>query len=91
MKQIIVLIIEEILEYETYPNKKIKLINVNTSRKKVFGKCRIKGLKSKEFVKTQLENILPDLHKFDIMNRNGEPDKRNADIYDGIVLALYGE
>lgn len=83
-----------ILEYilnETFPSKKINLINVNTSRKKVFGKCRIKGMKSKEFVKMQLELLMPNLHDFDINNKKGLPDKRNADIYDSIVLALYGE
>lgn len=82
-----------ILEYvisEKFPNAKINLINVNTCRKKIFGKCRIKGIKSKEFVKMQLELLLPELHTFDVKNKKGLPDKRNADIYDAICLALYG-
>lgn len=82
-----------ILEYvlsERFPNTKINLINVNTCRKKVFGRCRIKGIKSKEFVRMELERLISDLHKFDVKNKKGLPDKRNADIYDAIVLALYG-
>lgn len=80
-----------ILEYilsEKFPNVKINLINVNTVRKNVFGRCRIKGIKSKPFVQMELEKLIPDLHKFDIKNKRGMPDKRNADIYDAIVLAL---
>jgi hypothetical protein len=83
-----------ILEYvlgERFPNAKINLVNVNTARKKVFGKCRIKGIKSKEFVQMQLETLIPDLHKFDIKNKKGLTDKRNCDIYDSIVMALVGE
>lgn len=81
-----------ILEYvltEKFKNVKINLINVNTCRKQVFGKCRIKGIKSKIFVQMQLELLLPDLHKFDVKNKKGLPDKRNADIYDAICLSLY--
>ena len=80
-----------ILEYilgEKFPDTKINLINVNTARKKIFGRCRIKGIKSKAFVQMELEKLMPDLHKFDILNKKGMPDKRNADIYDSIVLSL---
>jgi len=83
-----------ILEYvlnETFPDKRIQLVNVNTCRKRVFNKCRIKGIKSKEFVKMELEKLLPELHKFDKLNKKNLPDKRNADIYDSIVLSLYEE
>jgi hypothetical protein len=82
-----------ILEYvlnETFPNKKIQLVNVNTCRKKVFGRCRIKGIKGKEFVQMELERILPNLHTFDKLNKKNLPDKRNSDIYDSICLSLYG-
>lgn len=65
----------------------VKLWNVNTARKKVFGKCREKGIKSKEFVKMNLER-LHDIHKFDILNKKGSPDVRNGDMYDAIVLSL---
>jgi len=81
-----------ILEYiigETFPNKIINLVNVNTCRKCVFGMSRIKGIKPKIFVQMQLEKLIPDLHKFDIINKRGLPDKRNSDIYDAIVLSLY--
>lgn len=83
-----------ILEYvlsEKFPNVKINLLNVNASRKKVFGKCRIKGIKSKAFVQMELERIMPNVHDFDVKNKRGLPDKRNMDIYDSIVLALNGE
>lgn len=81
-----------ILEYvlnEKFPNSKINLVNVNKARKQLFGKCRIKGLKSKEFVLQELEKTIPYIHKFDIKNKKGFSDKRNSDIYDSIVLSLY--
>ena len=68
--------------------KPIELLNVNTARKKVLGKCREKGIKSKDFVKMYLEKI-HDIHKFDILNRKGDWDKRNSDTYDAIILSLF--
>ena len=58
-------------------------------RKQLFGKCRIKGVKSKEFVKSELEHLYPDIIKFTIKNKKGNWDERNGDMYDGIVCALY--
>jgi RNase H-fold protein (predicted Holliday junction resolvase) len=66
----------------------VSLVNVNTARKKVFGKCREKGMKSKEFVKVYLER-LHDIHKFDVLNKKGNWDERNSDTYDAIVLSLF--
>jgi RNase H-fold protein (predicted Holliday junction resolvase) len=66
----------------------IELLNVNTARKKVIGKCREKGMKSKDFVKTYLEKIHP-IHNFDVLNARGNWDKRNSDMYDAMILSLF--
>ena len=58
-------------------------------RKQLFGKCRIKGIKSKDFVKSELESLKPDVKNFSILNKKGNWDERNGDMYDGIVCALY--
>ena len=71
-------------------NKPVILCNFNTMRKKVLGKARIKGVKPKEYVKQELPKIVKHLHKFDRMNKRGDWDKHNGDMYDGIVCALYG-
>ena len=68
---------------------KVNLLSVNTMRKQLFGKCRIKGVKSKEFVKAELESLYPDITKFTILNKKGNWDERNGDMYDGIVASLY--
>jgi len=67
----------------------IHLINVNTARKKVLGKARQKGLKSKEFVKQELPKIVPYIHQFDKINKIGNVDKRMNDVWDAIVMSLY--
>lgn len=79
-------ILEYVLE-ETFPSKKIKLIGAMTARKKIFGKARIKGIKSKVFVRTQLDlrfDLVPFLKK----NKLGNEDKKNEDALDALVLAL---
>ena len=68
---------------------KVNLLSVNTMRKQLFGKCRIKGVKSKDFVKIELEKILPAVTKFTVLNKKGNWDARNGDMYDGIVCSLY--
>jgi len=68
----------------------IVLCNVNTARKKVFGKSRIAGIKPKEYVQMSLERIFPDLHKFDKKNKRNEFDKHNYDMYDAIVMSITG-
>jgi hypothetical protein len=67
--------------------KPVDLWNVNTARKNVLGKCREKGVKSKVFVEANL-SLIHDIHKFDVVNKKGNSDKRNSDIYDAMVLAL---
>ncbi len=72
-------------EYFKFP---IILCNVNTMRKKVFGKARVKGVKPKIFVSQELEKIIPNLHNFDKKNKRNEFDKHNYDTYDAIVMSL---
>jgi hypothetical protein len=64
----------------------IYLIGAMTARKSVFGKARIQGMDPKTFVKSHLSNIF-DLTKFDKKNKIGNWDKRNADMYDAIVIS----
>lgn len=74
---------------EEHYKKKVNLLSVNTMRKQLFGKCRIKGIKSKDFVKSELETLYPDVSKFTVFNKKGNWDERNSDMYDGIVASLY--
>lgn len=67
---------------------KINLCNVNTMRKQLFGKARIKGMKSKEFVKANIVNFL-DVNKYDKKKKKGSWDERNGDMYDAVVCALF--
>lgn len=66
------------------------LCNVNTMRKKVFGKARIKGIKPKDYVKQQIPLVVPNISMFEKLNRKGEWDAHNGDMYDAVVCALYG-
>lgn len=74
---------------EEHYKKQVNLLSVNTMRKHLFGKCRIKGIKSKEFVKIELEKLLPDVTKFCVKNKKGSWDEKNGDMYDAIVASLY--
>ena len=74
---------------EEHFKKKVNLLSVNTMRKQLFGKCRIKGIKSKDFVKQELESLIPDVLNFTAKNKKGNWDERNGDMYDAIVAGLY--
>ena len=65
-------------------------INPNTGRKKVFGKARIKGIKSKDFVKAQVEKRY-DTSDWCKTTSRGNWDKRNIDMYDALTMALFEE
>ena len=67
---------------------KVKNINPMTARKCVFGKARIKGIKAKDFVKRQVENLY-DTKKWCKTTTRGNWDKRNIDMYDGLVMSLF--
>ena len=70
--------------------KPIEYHNVNTMRKKVFGKARVKGIKPKEYVRQQVPLIVPNISKFEKLNRNGDWDAHNGDMYDAVVTSLFG-
>ena len=74
---------------EDHFKKKVNLLSVNTIRKQLFGKCRIKGIKSKDFVRQELESLVPDVIKFITQNKKGNWDERNGDMYDAVVASLY--
>ena len=69
---------------------KVHNINPMTARKNVFGKARIKGIKAKEFVKMKVEQMY-DTSKWCKTTTRGNWDKRNIDMYDGLVMSLYEE
>jgi hypothetical protein len=66
----------------------VNLVSVTTARKKVFGKCRVKGIEPKEYVKQQLSFKI-NLTKFNKTNKIGNVDVRCADMYDAMVQAMY--
>ena len=65
----------------------VKNINPMTARKKVFGKARLKGVKSKDYVKMKIEEMY-DTSKWNKTTTRGNWDKRNIDAYDGLVMSL---
>ena len=67
---------------------KVNSINPMTARKQVFGKARIKGIKAKDFVKGQVEKLYKT-KKWCKHTTRGNWDKRNIDMYDGLVMSLY--
>jgi len=82
-----------VLEYvlgETYTNVPVNLVNVSTARKKVFGKSSIKGMKPKDYVKMMIPKVVPDVARFEKINKRGGWDVKNGDMYDACVMALFG-
>ena len=63
-------------------------INPMTARKNVFGKARVKGLKAKDFVKEEIEKMY-NTSKWCKETTRGNWDKRNIDMYDGLVMSLF--
>ena len=63
-------------------------INPMTARKNVFGKARVKGLKAKDFVKQEIEKMY-NTKKWCKESSRGNWDKRNIDMYDGLVMSLF--
>jgi hypothetical protein len=66
----------------------VNLVGVNTARKKVFGKCREKGMKSKVYVRQQIDNNFTYIHKFDKLNTRKTWDSHNEDMYDACIIAM---
>ena len=63
-------------------------INPMTARKNVFGKARVKGIKAKDLVKMKIEEMY-DTSKWCKETTRGNWDKRNIDMYDGLVMSLF--
>ena len=74
--------LEEVFDMEVHN------INPMTARKFVFGKARIKGIKAKDYVKMKIEEMY-DTSKWCKETTRGNWDKRNIDMYDGLVMSLY--
>lgn len=74
---------------ENHYKVKVESIHAQTARKKALGAARIKGIKPKVFVKESIERLY-NMDKWVIKNTKGNPDKRNEDMYDAIVLSLAG-
>ena len=70
--------------FDVEPNN----INPMTARKNVFGKARVKGIKAKDLVKMKIEEMY-DTKKWCKETTRGNWDKRNIDMYDGLVMSLF--
>ena len=81
---ILCFVLEDTFEMEVHN------INPMTARKNVFGKARVKGIKAKEFVKMKIEEMY-DTSKWCKTTARKNWDKRNIDMYDGLVMSLYKE
>ena len=79
---ILCFMLEEMFDY------KVHNINPMTARKNVFGKARVKGIKAKDLVKMKIEEMY-DTSKWCKETTRGNWDKRNIDMYDGLVMSLF--
>ena len=79
---ILCFMLEEMFEFNVHN------INPMTARKNVFGKARVKGIKAKDLVKMKIEEMY-DTKKWCKTTTRGNWDKRNIDMYDGLVMSLY--
>ena len=79
---ILCFMLEEMFEYN------VNSINPMTARKQVFGKARVKGKKAKQFVQEEIEKMY-NTKKWCKHTTRGNWDKRNIDMYDGLVMSLY--
>ena len=75
-------VLEDMLDMEVHN------INPMTARKQVFGKARVKGIKAKDLVKMKVEEMY-DTKKWCKTTARGNWDKRNIDMYDGLVMSLF--
>ncbi len=79
---ILCFMLEEMFEFNVHS------INPMTARKQVFGKARVKGKKAKQFVQEEIEKMY-NTNKWCKHTTRGNWDKRNIDMYDGLVMSLY--
>ena len=66
----------------------VNSVNPMTARKQVFGKARVKGKKAKQFVQEEVDKMY-DTSKWCKETSRGNWDKRNIDMYDGLVMSLF--
>ena len=66
----------------------VNSVNPMTARKQVFGKARVKGKKAKQFVQEEIEKMY-NTNKWCKETARGNWDKRNIDMYDGLVMSLF--
>ena len=62
--------------------------NPSTVRKNVFGRSKISGMKSKVFVKQEVEKLY-NISNWNIINKRKNIDKRMDDARDALVMALW--
>jgi len=79
---ILCFMLEQIFDIE------VNSINPMTARKNVFGKARVKGIKAKDLVKMKIEEMY-NTKKWCKHTSRGNWDKRNIDMYDGLVMSLF--
>ena len=79
---ILCFMLEEMFEFN------VNSVNPMTARKQVFGKARVKGKKAKQFVQEEIEKMY-NTNKWCKETARGNWDKRNIDMYDGLVMSLY--
>ena len=79
---ILCFMLEEMFEFNVHS------INPMTARKNVFGKARVKGKKAKQFVQEEIEKMY-NTKKWCKHTTRGNWDKRNIDMYDGLVMSLF--
>ena len=79
---ILCFMLEEMFEFNVHS------INPMTARKQVFGKARVKGKKAKQFVQEEIEKMY-NTNKWCKETTRGNWDKRNIDMYDGLVTVSY--
>ena len=79
---ILCFMLEQIFDIE------VNSINPMTARKNVFGKARVKGMKAKDLVKMKIEEMY-NTKKWCKHTSRGNWDKRNIDMYDGLVMSLF--
>ncbi len=77
-------VLEDMFQFE------VQNINPMTARKNVFGKARVKGIKAKDYVKMKIEEMY-NTKKWCKTTTRGNWDKRNIDMYDGLVMSLFEE
>ena len=66
----------------------VQLVSANTARKTVIGKAFTKGMSAKSWVAQELPKVVPNLDKYNKLNKLGNCDKRNEDMRDAVVIAM---